>query len=77
MPQKDFCCVPHCSVDHQKSGAAVDGERLLQWVSAVRRDVKQGEFATRRDTCVCSKHFKGQDYIGGEKSKVLVCNELR
>ena len=80
MPQKDFCCVPLCSVSRSKAIEANDGvvlfhtfpkqEELRQlWVLAIRRDVKEGEFSIKRDTCVCSHHFVEDDYVGGKKVK--------
>ena len=41
----------------------------LLWTVAIRRDVKEGEFNVRRDTCVCSNHFEETYYVGGKKVK--------
>ena len=82
MPKNDFCCVLLCSVSRSKNTGANDENSVvlfhtfpkepnqqLLWTVAIRRDVKEGEFNVRRDTCVCSNHFEETDYVGGKKVK--------
>lgn len=75
--------MPCCSIQRHKSATTDEDDSSLVlfhtflkkvdvqqlWVVAIHRDVKEGEFSIKRDTCVCSNHFKAEDYVGGRKVK--------
>lgn len=71
-----YCCVPRCKSDEKKKTEGlsfhevpVDIGLKEKWISAIRRD-NWTPNSTSCYTKVCSRHFKGEDFIEGKRRRL-------